>query len=161
MNKIFKLGRIIAISALCMVLLVGCGSSDKTTTAKISSKNANGEQNIELQMIHDGETVKKQKQNAVMKFASKEIYDAFLAQMKTSGYEAIAKEYKGIEYNLTSTDSTMTVEENIVLDFSKLPAEGYKKMTNGAVKVTDPYKIDLETTVKSLKSQGYTITEEK
>ncbi|MEG0277351.1 MAG: hypothetical protein RR630_10015, partial [Coprobacillus sp.] len=63
MNKIFKLGRIIAISALCMVLLVGCGSSDKTTTAKISSKNANGEQNIELQMIHDGETVKKQKQN--------------------------------------------------------------------------------------------------
>ncbi|MEG0591900.1 MAG: hypothetical protein RR512_01225 [Coprobacillus sp.] len=160
MAKLLKVVKLLGISVLCLSLLVGCSSNDKTTVAKFSVKNEKVDQTVEIVMKHDDESVKTQKQEGVMKFNDNTSYQTFLSQVKLQGYDAVAKDYKGIDYNLTSDDATFTIKESITLDFGKLSAEGYKKMTNGAVNVSDPYRIDVESTIKNLKAQGYTITEE-
>lgn len=162
MKKLLKVGKFLSITALCMGLLVGCGSaSDKKTTASLSVKNESVEQTINIELTHDDENVSSQKQEAVMKFKDKATYQNFLTKVKAQGYDAVAKEYKGINYEMTTDDASFTIKENIVLNFSELPAAGYKKITGGAVNVTDPYRIDLEITLKSFKDQGYTVTEDK
>lgn len=146
--------------AVCALLILGgCGSNEKTETTICTSKmTQNGfSLVITMKLEHDGKKVNVQDQKGVVTAEDKDTFVQVKSMMEGVGFNEKTKGMEGVSYQLTSDENKFTVEESLVVDFSKVSSENYKIVTNGATETGENGKfyIDLDKTITGLEGQGF------
>lgn len=146
--------------AVCALLILGgCGSNDKTETTTCTSKTTqNGfSMVITMKLEHDGKKVTVQDQKGVVTTKDKDSFAQVKSMMEGVGFTEKTKGMDGVSYQLTSDENKFTVEESLVVDFSKVSSENYKIVTNGEAETAENGKfyIDLDKTITGLEGQGF------
>lgn len=146
--------------AVCVLLILGgCGSKDKIETTTCTSKMTQNGFNmvITIKLEHDGKKVNVQNQKGVVTSEDKDTFAQVKSMMEGVGFTEKTKGMEGVTYQLTSDENNLTVEESLIVDFSKVSSENYKIVTNGEAETGDNGKfyIDFDKTITGLEGQGF------
>lgn len=151
---------IIFLSLFLCLLCIGCTKTETETTHLQSVIDYQDiSMTVDIELVHDGEVVYEQNQQTVSTFSDSSKYDEMLSYYESLGLADYAKEYDGAEYQITENSDQLTITEIINLDFTKLSAEGYQKMTLGQATPEENYYIDYQQMLDSLTNQGFEVIE--
>ncbi|MEF9920568.1 MAG: hypothetical protein RR945_06430 [Erysipelotrichaceae bacterium] len=139
------------------LLLVGCGSKDKTMICSLKQNNMGTDYNLKIKVIHDGEIVNQQIQKTIVKFDSKRSYQMGVETLRQIDFTGMSEGMKGISYTLKEDEKGLEIVEELNIDFSTVSGTDYNKITNGILDIKDDKIIvTLEKTKESMKAQGLT-----
>lgn len=145
--------------ALVALTLCGCGSKaveTKTATCTNTTKQNGLKMDITTKFDYQDKTVVKQTQDAVITAKDKDTYAFAKQYMEGTDMQNSTKDMKGVTYELKYDEEKFQVTEIMSIDFTKISADDYNKVTNGQANIDGKrFKIDLDKTISGMKTSGF------
>ena len=149
--------------AVALLALAGCGgkSDEPAKVMKCSMNQAESGIKMDLQIDfeYDGNQVLRQIQKGSVTVDSDDMMPQVVQFFESAGYKEITKDMKGVEYEIVEDNDKREVIENLTIDFDKISATDYSKVTNGQVNASgSKFIVALDKTEEGMTKQGYTCT---